>query len=969
MIKINRRENSNTSFLRFFLLVNLFFISVIFSAYTLAFTPAGTEINNRATVIYQDANGNTYTAQSNESTVVVAEVYAATLAQDRISNASPGTTVYFPHTLTNTGNAVDTFSISSLNDNSGEIYQVYEDVNGNGLVDAGEVSVNQITLSASERVQLIVSVPVPSNAVANSVIDLTITATSLGGGAGIVEDIGSNSDGLNDTNNDKINVTNDAVLVATKTASPNYSTNEINYTLQVVNNGNRSAKNVDIYDAIPNGASFVRIDSINGLLPSNGDLWDDNGTLTLLPHSYSLGNISIIDEPPGVDMNGNGIPGESGVDGIKFRDVELPANTTISINFTVQFDPTLEAGTLIKNVFVVEGDTDGDGNPDGPEESNEVTTEVLQTFSVIAEDTGDIANGDDDNALNDIAYISESSAGSSVAFSNVIRNNGNGSDTFDLSIINDGGVSYTGLATLPAGSKPFPAGTVFTFWNSTNSTQLTDTNGNGIPDTGSLPTGGDRQITVRAILPANASGLGPYVATTLATSSGDENVKDDKLEILGSIIEPNIDLANSFSGDLINGSVNADTFDPLNPIQTKEAAPGGSVTFSLFAANNAGNSQSFNLAAELPNGWSVTFRELGIDTNSDGVIDNSSNAGSIITSSPNLPGGSVYLYEAVVQISSVSGQADSDFIGSINGLDGVDGNADGDKDYPIKFTIISSATGAYDEKLDAVDVVAERKISVTPDGANQIQPGGTVDYSHVISNQGNTIESLEIIRENSRSDEGWNNNTFFFDITANAWININSIATGSVDLRSPDGSVVTVEIDNTGPNPLLTLEPGEKIDVLVTVFAPSSASQGDKDLFTLSAGNTLVSDSATDITEVVTGQVRLSKAAAIDKSCNCESGNWPAPSLFSVEPADKVAPSECVVWALNAINQGTTNAENVVITDEVTEFTSYVASDSSIRASDGNTTSNTGVLPSVEWKVGILSPGDSARAQFCVKVD
>ena len=80
---------------------------VLAAGQTLALTPAGTDINNRATVTYEDANGNSYSAQSNESTVTVAEVYAATLENDGNKSGAPGETVYFTHTLTNTGNAAD----------------------------------------------------------------------------------------------------------------------------------------------------------------------------------------------------------------------------------------------------------------------------------------------------------------------------------------------------------------------------------------------------------------------------------------------------------------------------------------------------------------------------------------------------------------------------------------------------------------------------------------------------------------------------------------------------------------------------------------------------------------------------------------------------------------------------------------------------------------------------------------------
>ena len=77
-----------------------------------ALTEAGTDIKNQATVTYEDANGNSYSAQSNEAVVTVAEVYAGTLRSDGSKAGAPGETVYFSHSLKNTGNARDTFVLS-----------------------------------------------------------------------------------------------------------------------------------------------------------------------------------------------------------------------------------------------------------------------------------------------------------------------------------------------------------------------------------------------------------------------------------------------------------------------------------------------------------------------------------------------------------------------------------------------------------------------------------------------------------------------------------------------------------------------------------------------------------------------------------------------------------------------------------------------------------------------------------------
>jgi uncharacterized repeat protein (TIGR01451 family) len=431
-----------------------------------------------------------------------------------------------------------------------------------------------------------------------------------------------------------------------------------------------------------------------------------------------------------------------------------------------------------------------------------------------------------------------------------------------------------------------------------------------------------------------------------------------------------VDLANSHSADLTDAVIDADAFNAAAPTTTTEVAVGGIATFPLFVANNSGNAQSFTLGADLPAGWAVTFREVGVDTDADGTADNTSNAGNVVTATPSLPAGAVYQYQADVQVSSNVAQAAADFTGA-----GTVNTNDSDGDYPIRFTVVSSSDGTItDQKLDAVDVIANRNITVSPDGANQVQPGGNVDYTHVIANGGNTSEAVEITAANSLAADGWNNNTqLFIDTTGNgtpdAWVQLDNLPTANdVAVRTPNGNTILVDINNAGANPLVTLEPGQRLDVRVTVFAPSNAPAGTVDSYTLTASNANVSDTATDTTEVVVGQVRLDKQAAVDAACDCAGGTWPAGGFEPVQ-STQVEPGQCVVWQLTATNEGATTAENVVITDETTEFTTFQAADDAVRASDSATTANTGTLPVVEWEIGQLVSGDSARTQFCVEVN
>ncbi len=956
-----------------------------------ALTEAGTDIKNKATVTYEDANGNSYSAQSNEAVVTVAEVYAGTLRNDGNKAGAPGETVYFSHSLKNTGNARDTFVLSGRDGGAtGAVtYDVYLDANGNGQPDAGENIVTQVELDPDQQVELILAVPVPSGTAAGTTIDATLLAQSTQGDGvyaaadgGLVQDIGTNGDAGtydadgdgtadgNDTNNDQVTVTTDAVLVTTKSASVNTSTNTITYTLTVKNNGGRAATDVNIFDAIPTNSTFVEILSVNGLLGSNNDTYQDSANTVPAPTLpgdattiYTPATLATIDED-GVDLNGNGA-NDSGIPGILLTDKTLGVNTTVSIVYQVSFDPAALAGTEIKNTFAAQGDLDGDGNADDAVASNTVTTVIGQTYAVDANDTEDATDGTDD----DIYTVASAASGAVVDFKHTITNNGNGVDVFELSAANDA-------------TTPFPAGTTFTFWNAAGTVQITDTNGDGNPDTGELDPAEALNITVKADLPAIASGAGPYQFNLTATSAGNNAQSDTTAGVLSTINAAAVDIANTANATGMGDSaVDADA-NTGTPTTTNTAAAGAVTSFTLYVANESGNAQSYTLGGTVPAGWSVQFVDVGVDTDGNGTVDNTSNAGDVVTATPNLPAGAVYHYIANVTVSSNVAQARADYTGG----DAVNNN-DSDGDYPITFTVTSpSDSNINDSKLDAVDVVANRDLSITPDGANQVQPGGNVDYPHVLSNDGNSTETVELSATNSEA--GFTNTTQLYvdtdgDNVPDAYRELSQLAglatAGQLWVSDQAGNPVQIGVADADSDnlPELTLEAGEKVEVLVTVFAPATASQGTQDTLSLSATNedgtagAAASATANDVTEVILGQVRLNKLAGVDADCSCNAGtpDWTPDTPFAATQTTQVEPGQCVIWDLTATNEGAATAKNVTINDETTPYTTFLAAKDSVRKSDSNTVANSGTAPVVEWVIGDLPAGDSANAQFCVQVN
>ena len=52
----------------------------------------------------------------------------------------------------------------------------------------------------------------------------------------------------------------------------------------------------------------------------------------------------------------------------------------------------------------------------------------------------------------------------------------------------------------------------------------------------------------------------------------------------------------------------------------------------------------------------------------------------------------------------------------------------------------TGTSGVSSAKLDAVTISANRQISLVPNQTQQVAPGGSVTYSHVLTNQGNQAE-------------------------------------------------------------------------------------------------------------------------------------------------------------------------------------------------------------------------------------
>lgn len=986
-----------------------------------ALTAANTVIQNQATATYEDAGGNKYTAQSNLAEITVQQVYAADITRNITRSGVAGQPVYTTHVLTNIGNGADTYNISvaqlvGTDTADFDRLRVYHDGNGNGRPDAGEALIadsagatGTVTLDPNDpnlkSANLVIEGLVPAGAASDDEFGAIVTAVASEGSAGaagtwagpVTDSSAAISNGAgtqvsdNDaatpgTNHMLITVTNDAVIDITKASVVDDAAKTITYTVTAANNGGKIATGVVLYDQLPvlwydkNGDGVVDTsvshpDYPTAVLGATGAA-DELVPLALVSPPIAAGLVAAdtavtfgaFDEATngyGVDMNGDGAVDALG-EAVYAIDDSLAPGTSVSISFTVSYDPAMieavdggtedvpntvsgvdayaPAGTDIKNTALALGDLDGDPGttPTDPEPSNPTTENIPAVHAIEADDSGDGAGTgtdttndglDDDGALDDVQTVDSAAEGEIVLFTVPISNNGNVIEPVELVLD-------------PANTSTYPPGTVFQFWSESGSVQLTDTDDDGVVNTPPLEPGETYNMIVKAILPndVNPALTGPFTTEVAAYPSGAEDTDltndtggDSQSNVTLSLTEirqGGVDMSNSASTGA-GSDQDAYTLGGTTPTTTTDANPGDTVDFNLWIQNDGGSPDAFQLYAGaswtgtqdpssigvLEPGWSVLFYE---DADNDGVAD-----GGAVTTTRSLSGGASLKLIARVQVPSDSQYALANFQGAdVNAdstpdeIDGNDGGAANDGDYPILFMAKSVTTGAADVKLDAVDVNEVEDFTVLTDQSNQIAPGGSSTTPHTVENTGNTPNVFTPSVDNG--DPSWGE---IVEVTlpTGETVPFDSLNVGDqVVIEDPNGNPVTVTLVDNGGVPGVPLNPGEVLPVEVTVFAPSNSPNGSVVNTVLTVTDQSGVTGTNNITNtVVIGKLRLEKTASVDATCADAATLDLGPDTAFQETGQFAAPGDCVVWQVVATNTGVEFVERVVIEDTVPAFTAY----------------------------------------------
>ncbi|MEC5399832.1 beta strand repeat-containing protein [Uliginosibacterium sp. H1] len=837
---------------------------------------AGTNIGNQASATYSDSSATVRTVTSNAVVTVVQQVASLTLTSNGTRQVALGGLVSYPHTLTNTGNGNDSFTLAATN-TGGNFNMLtilmYADANGDGVPDNATPITSSGTLAAGGVFRFVVVATVPPTAVATNTNTMTVTATS------------TFTPGQSASNTDTTTVSGNAVVNVTKSidlASGAAGSGPRTFTLTYTNTGTGTATAVMLADVIPSGMTYV---------PGSGR-WSGTGATTLSDADAS-------DNQSGIVYDYNVTAGTR----VTAVIASVPAGASGTLSFQVNINAGLAPGinptTLNTATFSY-----NNGAITVPATSTNAVQFVVTQGSAVGL-LGAV-----------VPFVTQ---GGTASFTNTVTNNGNGVDSFDITL---------------SGSV-FPAGTSFVLFQADGVTPLLDTNANGIPDTGPMAAGASLNVILKATLPAGVSGGGPYDVTKTATSRLDPTKFQSATDRLTTITTSVVDITNNSAG---GGAPGLGAGPEGSPVVTNPTSPGSTTRFTLYVANGSGVADAFNLQAStdssfatttLPAGWTVSFKDA-----SDAVITNTG----IINASSNR-----VVYADVTVPAGVAGGTTS-----------------------LYFRARSPVTNATDTVHDAVQVGTTRGLTLGPNNSGQVLAGGSVTYTYTIRNSGNALEGGsvgQVVLGNTNTGAGFT--------SVVRWDRNNDGVLDPGDPVITDLSQLTG--GSNGASTAAGLDAGESATLFVQVFAASGALPGTVDTMTLTATTTGTIGgvaapapvSATAGSSVIAGQVRLEKSQALDAACD-----GTADTPFSpVTITTGAVPGACVRYQVTATNAGIANVTSVVVSDATPPNTTYHATVAAATSQGSVTAPPAGTAGTVQAVVGTMTPGQVVTLSFGVRIN
>lgn len=854
--------------------------------------PANTQIGNQASATYIDNGGNNQSITSNTVQTIVQQVAGVDISNGITLTASPGGQVTFPHIITNTGNGVDAYNLTTLIGNGDFTFdniRIYADANKDGVEDGfAPITVTpNIDPPGTQNgntfgIVIIADIPVTASEGESQTFD--VTATSV---------FDSN---VLDTATNTTNVDEDAVVNVQKNVNTSQAavSDTLTYTFSYAESGGSSnATNLEIKDPLPAGLTYV---------PGSG-VWS------------GASGIPLTDASPGETASGitYEFDNSGAVDSVLIRIASINAGASGNVSFKVVVNAGQEGNTITNSGTFFHDDAPT------PNPTNNAETQIDENFDIVRVGA-------------DTVSAASAEQGSIINFLNVFQNIGTATDVYNITL----------------SSNSYPQGTTFTFYQVDGSDQptapFTDTNNDGIVDTGPVLVNEVIKVILEVNLPSGQSG-GPFGVIKTLTSINDPAESDFHTDVVQEVTTPTVDITNV--AEIGNGSETGTGVGPeSSPVTTTAVNPGTQVTFTLFINNTSSIDDNYQLAfatdtttggdllnvGVLPSNWTAEFVDPNNNNStltSTGII--TANSFKEVTLRVNVPAG--------FQPGTIS----------------------------IYIRALSQISGAQDIKHDAINVQTVRQMTLVTGQSGVVSPGGTVSYNHTLTINSNVSENvggggsesdLQLQLSNS-VPSGWTARVYWDtnedgQITAVDSLLTSAAASGSIDLPSGVG----------------TLNFGDQLKFIVQVSASTGLDDGETVTTTLEISDldaNLATVSNDDQSEVQAGRLTISKlqAPAVSGAAGTYTQNQ-----FNVLPGDTV------YYKITIVNDGSEPVTSVVVNDAVPSFTTIleVATFNVVAPAVINSisfTSNPGVGTdgNIQLSIDQLDPTELVELFFAVKVD
>lgn len=857
---------------------------VLIPLQTWALTAANTMIRNQASATFKDETGTAYSVTSNMVETLVQQVAGLELVQTQTKLATSGAGVDFPHVVTNTGNGDDSFNLSSA-EMTGDAFdfttvKFYADANQDGQADDLSTPITKTPLlKAGESFSFVAIAEVPASLSDASSGKYTLTAASAFTAT------------TQETNVDTAEVNTSAVLDVTKSMSATQGlagSGNYTVTLRYHNSSELTASNVTLIDALPTGMTYVvnsaRWSESGNTILSDANPADAQGSVqTILYCAYDNSCTGLAEATNDADTNST--------NQVTAIINQVGAGVTGELRFQVKIAANATSSILTNTAEYAFND----GSTNTPSfDTNSVKFEVLQDVGVVTNGSAGVST----DGTNEPILVGSIAQGGTAVFNDYVWNTGNGVDSFDISLSN----------------SSFPAGTVLHLFQADGNTPLLDTNGNGLPDTGNLDPNSSALIVIKASLPPSITGTTPYSVTLNATSFKDSSQSNPAINTLNAIGTSSVDLTNDLA-------LTANTTVPGQGVGPEPAAvttnnlmPGTKTDFILYVNNTSSVSDSFDLQTStdstfativIPAGWKVRF------------LDEQAKA--ITNTGPIAAGDNKRVFaEVTAPANATSSMVD------------------------LYFRVLSPTTGSSDIKHDAVAIGAVTDLVLYPDNTGQILPGGSIVYSHWLSNQGN-VNKTAISLASSDANDGWT----------------------SLLYADTDGDGVLSGGDQR-LSTLANLAAGDTILIFAKVLAASDIALGVANVTTVTAtwDSGAASTQAIDVTTTNSSDVSIRKQQALDSNCDGAPEGAFTHALFTAEPG------QCVIYQLVATNTGAEQVRNVRIQDASPAYTTFNTAGGLPQMSQGSLAHSIaqGSTGDIIGVVGNLNGGANASLTFAVKI-